>query len=193
MTAYFKNIKINISVYFASTLALLCVFSENGYAGLGLICCIFHEIGHLIVLKIMGGRIKSITFGVYGMRIDTHSDVNLSLVKSALVAVGGPLMNLMLAGVGMILKSQMLINTNLVLMIFNLLPIEPMDGYSFLFNLLLIKCDAEKLKTALKFISAVFLSVLYLFSFLLLFKTGYNFTLLAVTVYLTVKFVFQGT
>ncbi len=192
MTAYFKNVKINISVYFAAALALLCVMSKDGYASLGLVCCVLHEIGHLIVLKLAGGKVKSISLGVYGMRIDVLPDIKLSFFKSALISLGGPMMNLLLVLLGCLIKNQMLLNTNLVLMLFNLLPIESMDGYNVIFNLLLIKCDTEKLKTALKIISAVFLSILYFFSFLLLFKTGYNFTLLAVTVYLTVKFVFQG-
>ncbi len=188
MTAYFKGMQINISVYFASVLALLCALSKNGYASLGLVCCILHEVGHLAILKAMGGRARSISFGAYGMRIDISASQKLTPLKESLVCLGGPLINLVLIFFGMAIKNQMLINVNIALMVFNMLPIETMDGYNFLFNLIIAKGNVQKGKTALKIISAVFLTVVYAFGFLVLFKSGYNFTVLAVAVYLSVKF-----
>lgn len=189
MTAQFKGIKIKVSVYFAATLAILCVLSKNGYASFGLICCILHETGHLICMKAVGGKVNGISFGVYGMRIDCAPDTNLSPFQDAIIALGGPLVNVILLIFGLLTDNQMLLSVNAVLAIFNLMPVESMDGYNLIYNLLITRHEPEKIKTALKIISAVFLLLLYFFGFLVLLRSRYNFTVLAVAVYLTLRFI----
>lgn len=56
-------------------------------------------------------------------------------------------------------------------------------------NLLICKTSEQKAKAALKAISAAFIFIMYLTGFLILLKSRYNFTVLAVAIYLTVRFV----
>ena len=190
MIAFIKDKKIQISVYFALLLTLVFALSPQGYAPTGLVCCLLHETGHLICMKIAGCKIKGVTFGVYGMRID--SDAPLSFKKEALVALGGPATNIFLAVIGFALGNRMFAVANCVIAVFNLLPVDSTDGYSALKSLLCIRFEAQKIKATLNIISAAFLFLMYCFGFLLLFKSGYNFSALAVSIYLTVKFLFQG-
>lgn len=189
MTAQFKGVKIKVSVYFAATLAILCVLSKNGYASLGLVCCVLHETGHLIFMRALGGRVNAISLGVYGMRIDSAPDTALSPRQDALIAFGGPFVNIILLILGVLTDNQMLSAVNAALAIFNLMPVESMDGYNLIYNLLISRYEPEKIKTALKFVSAVFLLLLYFLGFLILLKSRYNFTVLAVAVYLTLRFI----
>ncbi len=189
MTAEFKGVKIKISVYFAAVLALLCVMSKNGYASMGLVCCVLHEMGHLIFMKAVGGRVRAISLGAYGMRIDTAPDINLSPLKDAFIAFGGPFVNIVLFIIGLAIGNRMLMSVNLVLAVFNLLVIESMDGYNLIYNILISRFQTEKVKAALRFVSAAFLVLLYYFAFLVLLKSRYNFTVLAVAVYLTLRFI----
>ena len=79
MTAFVKDTKIQISVYFALLLTLVFALSPQGYAPVGLVCCLLHEAGHLICMKVVGCKIRGVVFGAYGMRID--SDWPLSFKK----------------------------------------------------------------------------------------------------------------
>lgn len=191
MTAFVKGKKIQISVYFALVLTLAFALSPQGYAPVGFVCCLLHETGHLICMKAVGCNIKGVAFGAYGMRID--SDLPLSFKKEAVVALGGPVTNIFLAVAGFAWGNRMLALANVAIAVFNLLPVESTDGHSALKSLLCIRFESEKIKAALSVVSAAFLFLMYCFGFLLLFKSGYNFSALAVSVYLTVKFLFQGS
>jgi Zn-dependent protease len=83
--------------------------------------------------------------------------------------------------------------SNTAIAVFNLLPIESTDGHNALRSVLSICLEGEKIKAALNIISAAFLFLMYCFGFMLFLKSGYNFSALAVSVYLTVKFLFQGS
>lgn len=190
MTTYVKGKKIQISVYFALLLTLVFALSPQGYAPVGFVCCLLHETGHLLCMKAVGCRIKGVAFGVWGMRID--SALPLSFKKEALVALGGPAANIFLAVMGFALDNRIFAVANTAVAVFNLIPVESTDGHSALKNLLCLRFETQKIKAALNIISAAFLFLMYCFGFLILFKSGYNFSALAVSVYLTVKFLFQG-
>ncbi len=192
MTTYIKGKKIEISVYFAALITIAFTLSPEGYAPIGFLCCILHEAGHLICMKLVGCRVKGISFGVYGMRIDSDANISLSAVKEGVVALGGPIVNIILAISGAVAENKTLAAANMVIAVLNLLPIESTDGYTALSAVLEFRFEEEKIKAALRIVSAAFLFLLYCFGFLLLFKSGYNFSALAVAVYLTVKFLFQG-
>lgn len=191
MTTFVKGKKIQISVYFALLLTLAFALSPQGYAPVGLMCCLLHEAGHLLCIKAVGCKIKGVAFGVWGMRID--SDLPLSFKKEAVVSLGGPVANILLAVAGLILGDKRFAVSNTAIAVFNLLPIESTDGHNALRSVLSICLEGEKIKAALNIISAAFLFLMYCFGFMLFLKSGYNFSALAVSVYLTVKFLFQGS
>lgn len=188
MNAKIGGISVDVSVYFAALLTFLFALFPGGYAPAGLMCCILHEIGHLVFIKLCSGSITKISFGIYGMRITPAANLNLSPIKEALVCFGGPLINLLLFILLFVFKKYEFAYINLVMAIFNLLPIQSTDGGNILYNILICILSEEKAKTVLKILSTVFLFCLFCFGFLTLFKTKYNFTLLIVAVYLTVRF-----
>ncbi len=191
MTVFIKNKKITVSVYFAAMITFVAALSPDGYAMLSLVCCLLHEAGHLAAMVLVGCKVRGISFGVYGMRIDTDQLVKTSPSQEIFVASGGPIINLIMVIVGVAIKNQPIVLANVVLLVFNLLPIESTDGYSILKSFFEVHFDGEKVKAALKIVSAAFLFLLYCFSFLLLFKSRYNFSALGVSIYLTLKFLFQ--
>ncbi len=193
MITYIKGKRIEISVYFAVMITFAFAVSPQGYAPAGLVCCILHETGHLIFMWLTGCRVSGISLGLYGMRIDCEPGFSLSYFKEMLIALGGPLVNIALMVVGLIFNNKMLVLPNAALAVFNLLPIESTDGHSVLKNLLNMHFDEEKTKAALRIVSAAFLFVLYFFGFFLFFKSRYNISALVVAIYLTIKFLFQGS
>ncbi len=186
MTIHIKKIKINISVYFAAVITFALLFIPNGNALTTLLCCIFHEIGHMTAIAVFKGNIKSVTLGAYGMRIDTIQSYRISPKKEIIISLAGPIVNFALVVFGILLKNKTLINVNLCLGIFNLMPTGTTDGQTALFNALILHTERQKVEIILKRISETFLIVFYALGIIVLIKTKYNFSLLAMALYMTV-------
>lgn len=186
MTVQLKKIKIRISVYFAAVVTFALIFVPDGNALLSLLCCMLHETGHLAAIRFFGGSVRSISFGAYGMRIDASHSLKISPLKEAVISLAGPVVNVILLIIGIMTEISGLFRINLCLCIFNLLPVGMTDGQSALKNVLSAITDREKAKAALKIISTAFLIVIYAIGLAVLIKTKYNFSLLAVAVYMTV-------
>lgn len=189
MTTRIKNIKVSVSVYFAAALTFACIFAPGGYAPVGLLSCVLHECGHLAAVYAFGGHITAITLGAYGMRIDKSNEVILSANREAAVAFAGPLVNLILVLLGFAFKIRALFLANIAIAVFNLIPIESLDGYNIIYNSLCFKLEPKKLKAALNIISTAFLFMMFCLGFLVFFKSRYNFTVLAAAVYLSIRFI----
>ena len=96
-----------------------------------------HELGHFLMLRILGARIRDLRLEMLGMVMETDTS-RLSYPKELAAALAGPAANLLfavlLAGRE---KSLVLVGANLSLCLFNLLPIPPLDGYHLLNDTLL--------------------------------------------------------
>lgn len=120
-----------------------------------MIFAIIHELGHLlagILLRMRPEKLEIIPFGVsisfkinpkdYNKKIKKGNKLEL---KKIIVAIAGPLTNLIIILITYnlkidIIKAMMIIYTNLLIMLFNLLPIFPLDGGRILKGILNIAC-----------------------------------------------------
>ena len=127
-----------------------------------IVFAIIHELGHLIAGLIMGMRTEKMELNLYGISIsfklmpkDYNQKVirgNLLEVKKIFVALAGPLTNLLIIFIAINVKidlfsNLMIIYANLLLILFNLLPIYPLDGGRILKGILHIffgKRNSEK-------------------------------------------------
>ena len=141
-----------------------------------IIFAIIHEIGHLIAGLILGMKPESIELMPYGLSVsfrliprDYNRKIlngNLLAIKKIVVALAGPFTNL----ITIIIVSNMTINlfsliiityANLLLMIFNLLPIYPLDGGRVLkevLHILIGKKEAEKYINTISFVSLIIIT-----------------------------------
>ena len=106
-------------------------------------CVVLHELGHSLVARAYGVRVESITLLPIG-GVAAMEDIPRKPAEEALMAIAGPAVSLMLAGalyaVTEVLGYRgpiaygggpllvMLLQTNLIIAMFNLLPAFPMDG-----------------------------------------------------------------
>ncbi len=108
-----------------------------------IIFAIIHELGHLIAGLLMGMRPEKLELKPYGVSISfklSTSDYNKKIasgnkleLKKIIVATAGPLTNLLMIFIFShielgLFSNLMIIYANILLIIFNLIPIYPLDG-----------------------------------------------------------------
>lgn len=106
---------------------------------------LIHELGHYFVARRFNWRIKSIMLWVFGGVMNTEEHGNRPLHEEALVVIAGPLQNVFIYGLIYLLSLNNLLPTsilelafyyNTAILLFNLLPIWPLDGGKLLFIIL---------------------------------------------------------
>lgn len=132
---------------------------------------LLHESGHILFLRLTGGKLKGFSFGVCGITL--RAEYPPSYFAKILISLGGPLVGILTflicrnKGESLTLFAEI----NLWLALFNLLPISFLDGGSALDSLFLLFLPYEKataVSRALSLTTAIFLwsVAVYLFLFL---------------------------
>ncbi len=171
-------------------LILLLSKSEKKEVLLFLGAVLLHEAGHWIALLFSGCSVQSVTLSFSGARMETR-DPYLSYKKELRVFLAGPLAGLLgclLAWLSLRLhftKGGMLFfSFNLLLSLFNLLPVKGLDGGGALFSLLCLYGEEETAQRIADLLHALSLGFLLSLS-LWIFRAEKNASLLLLTLALT--------
>lgn len=163
-----------------------------------MIFAIIHELGHLVSGLILGMKPEKIEIMPVGISISFKikpqeynkkiKKGNILEIKKILVAFAGPLTNFLIILIAMKLKFELIktttiIYTNLLILIFNLIPIYPLDGGRILKGILHInigKTKAEKYINNISLITTIIITAI--FSILILYMK--NIAILFIDIYL---------
>ena len=121
-----KKFKLRISGGFVLAMALFWFFDVEGSLFSALVCALVHELGHLSVLLLLGGKVRHINAAILGLCI-SYTGI-YSKVKECLVVISGPLANIAFAILCFYSGCKTTAAISLVQCVFNLLPISEMDG-----------------------------------------------------------------
>ena len=163
-----------------------------------MIFAFIHELGHLIaglLLKMKPEKLEIMPFGItISFKINTKDynkrikNGNLLEIKKIMVALAGPLTNLIIIIIAMnlnldIINGLIIIYTNTLLMVFNLLPIFPLDGGRIVKGILYIifgKRKSEEYTNDISIISTIIITAIS--SILILYRK--NIALFLIILYL---------
>lgn len=159
--------KINIFTYIFLILSML-----SGYGREMLIVyfiLIVHELGHYILFKYYNINVNKITLYPYGGMIDNNMLINTNSKKVLIISLGGIFIQIvlyliiyLLFKVGFIDYNfyKMFVSYNLYIILFNLIPIYPLDGFKILNSVL---------ELVLSFKLSLKISIIFNFVFIILF------------------------
>ena len=190
MHFYIKTTRIDLGFPFAASAAVILMFDKSGTALLIFLCCALHEAGHILLLSLCSAPPDAIILGVFGMRIE-RGEVCLDYRREAVCALAGPAANFIVS-LAVLPFARVYPNAlkfaalSAGIGVFNLLPVEPMDGAAALKSLLLLKYEEHTAERVVDIFAAVLLIPLAVCGIILLIKTGNNFTLLCVCIYISV-------
>ena len=198
MLVEIKGTEIKLTFSFVFVLSLMLIFCDENIVLMCMAASLLHEGGHLFFVKLFGERILSICFGAFGVRIERSGSVSLPYKQEAFVALGGIIVNFLLAFLSImyyyLMKSYtalMFFLINILIALFNCIPLYVLDMGRALRYFLLISFNEEKSEKILSVISLVFVNVLAVVCCLYSAFFSVNVSLIAVTVYLYVITLFK--
>lgn len=137
-----NKIKIDFSTYILILLALFAGYIKNVF--IILLIVIVHEMGHVFFFKIFKIDVESITIYPYGGVTIVNNKLHERIYKDLLISLGGIIFQLILfLAFSLLYKNSFIVFStykifrmyNLSIIIFNLIPIIPLDGSKLLFCL----------------------------------------------------------
>ena len=142
-----------------------------------MVLCIIHELGHVVMGIIMGLKIEKIEIMPLGLSVSFKLNIddynkkikkgNILQLKKIAIAGAGPLTNLIMLIIVLytninlkIVSNEVLAYANILIMLFNLLPIYPLDGGRILKELLHIFEGSIKSKAYIRKVSKLVMILL---------------------------------
>lgn len=188
-----NNIPIVITWHFLALITfMLSLRTENIlYA---VLFSLFHETGHILAMTALGNAPQSVSLELTGINIKRTAQTNVSLTKEVIIALSGPFFNFILFLIFVLIYSQdgnaKAINAasvNLILMIFNLMPIKGLDGGKVLYFTVSHFFSYKTAKIILALSSVFFILLMFSYGVYVLYVTRYNFTMLIIALMLSLS------
>lgn len=123
--------------------------------------CIIHELGHLIIGIFCGKKVEKMEILVIGCKMKffpTYEEKEE--IKEIFIALAGPLTNLIIVTLFLVIPfdieyKEIYIYANILIGLFNILPIYPLDGGRILKNILKINDDNTRVEEIVNNVSNV--------------------------------------
>lgn len=182
-----KYLYVNI----LTIIMFVCCFVSHS---LGILCItyavmIIHELAHTLAAICIGLKISHICFYPFGVNLKLKNKMVYSLADEIILYASGPLCNIVLALVAVMLYRQcpnenlrFFYISNIMLFLMNMLPAIPLDGGIILKKILMYKMGSEKAVKYMKYISIVVSMGILMIGVYVMYVTRFNFSVLLFSV-----------
>lgn len=177
------GIRIDAPYFVVCAMCIVILFDTSFNISSCFIAAVIHESGHLLMMSMLKIKPKSIALHLFDIAITDNSAK--SDVHDMLITLSGPVLNFVFALVFYNLSFKLFVS-NIVIGVFNLLPIETFDGGHALAVFLNKKLKPEKTTLIIKALTFLFLVPFLFFGVMMLFYSKYNYSLLLISLYLLV-------
>lgn len=138
------QIRVNLQIFlFIIIFALTHQIEIYGWI---MLFAFIHELGHMFAGIILKLKPKSLSFMPFGISItfETYEYEKLIEIKKILIAIAGPLTNLIVCIITVFLHiedktKELIIYSNILIGLFNLIPLYPLDGGRILKGIIRLK------------------------------------------------------
>ena len=176
-----KNTDIVICFSFLAVLTLCILLYSEKIIIISVISSLLHECGHIAAIRINGVKIKEVRIYGGGMKI-TREVSYLPFAKELLITFAGVLVNFCLC-IFSCCCFKTVFSVNLVMLIFNLLPIGCLDGAR---ALMLTEEKYPCIKPLSVAVKAIFCALLLFFCVYSFFRLNASLSILVTVLFLTV-------
>lgn len=171
--------KVRIDLKILIFLAIFCFTNQLKIYLIIMFFCLLHELGHIcmgIILKMKLEKIEIIPCGFESAFQANFKDFNIKIkkgnlleLKKIIVAIAGPITSLILIIIFLYIKipyitQEEAIYSNVLILLFNLIPIYPLDGGRIIKGILKILLGQEKAEKIINRISIITLIILTVIS-----------------------------
>lgn len=171
----------------AAMTAVLLLDRENRVIGC-LLAALIHELGHALMMRLCRVRVRCVRLRLFDVLIEAE-DASSSF-QDILITLGGPAANFLFAA-ALCPFSPKLGLPHLALGVFNLLPVMSLDGGHLLGVWLSRHVSVRTLDIILRATTFLIMLPLMTAGLYILFNSSYNYSLLAVALYLTAILFFK--
>lgn len=193
LTFSLGNCPVQVGFSWFALLAFCCLFGGEAGGAFSLLAMLLHEGFHLAAMALLHRPPKRVELTALGCTMVLDPARPLSLGQQGAVSLAGPVGNLLcwLLCLPFGLGDHPFAWGSLALGAFHLLPAEPLDGGLALRALLTARLGPERGRKVSFLVSLGVIAPLGALGFLVLLRTRYNFTLLALSVYLMLYLVLR--
>lgn len=167
------TIKLNLNIFLF--LLLFLVTNQLEIYALLMIFALIHELAHLVTGMLIGLKPEALKIMPLGFCIEFKTNVedynkkflksNILSIKKIIIALAGPFINLIIILIGLLYKIDInIIYANLLIFLFNMLPIYPLDGGRILKNILKMFLNNRRANDYTNIISNILVIVLTIIS-----------------------------
>lgn len=164
MQFWLKGCKISISPLFVAFLCVILFIDTTGIMVLGLLAVLIHELGHLFFMLISKKRLETVKFQLGGIIIQSKGFCGYKY--DFLIALGGCFFNFLAFAISIFYYFEteneiflLFSASNFSLILFNLAPINGLDGMDLIRLKLLLDFSPEKTDKICNIISYIFIII----------------------------------